>query len=55
MGNLILIMIFAFIVITITLSIVHDMVKSQFLFCTATITGYSLLGIGFIAALVDKI
>lgn len=55
MGDLILIGLIAFIFITFTLGFLHDMGANKFLFRAATITGYSLLGIGFIAALIDKL
>ena len=55
MGDLIIIMIIAFASITFILGVLHDMVKNKFLFYAATITGYGLLVIGFIAGLIDKL
>lgn len=55
MGDLIILMMIAFACITFTLGVLHDMVENKFLFYAATITGYSLLGIGFIACLIDKL
>ena len=55
MGDLIVIMMIAFVIITFALGVLHDMVENKFLFYAATITGYILLGIGFIASLVNLI
>lgn len=55
MGDLIILMMIAFVIITFALGVLHDMVKNKFLFYAATITGYSLLAIGFIAGLIDKL
>ena len=55
MGDLIILMMIAFVIITFALGVLRDMVKNKFLFYAATITGYSLLAIGFIAGLIDKL
>ena len=55
MGDLILIGLIAFIFITFTLGFLQDMGVNKFLFCAATVTGYGLLGIGFIVALIEKL
>ena len=55
MGDLIILMMIAFVIITFALGVLHDMVKNKFLFYAATITGYSLLAIGLIAGLIDKL